>query len=269
MKLPLQIQRKQLKSNARAAIRAGKGRIVWIGLVYGVLVLALTYLSLRVSGDLAALQQMLAALEEGSMELTLTESTTGSSVLTLAIDVMVTMLGVGFVVACLATARSQRASVGNLFDGFACFLRALGVTILKYLIASACGMIYVLPVSLLMLLGGEGLAVWAPVIGLPLLAPALRTFYSYRLAVYLLLDRPELSAFGCMHVSRRMMAGRRWELFRLDLSFIGWMILGCAFLPAMVWVLPYMQVCFAGYYDALAAQCAEPAAAPPSQGPEE
>ena len=47
------------------------------------------------------------------------------------------------------------------------------------------------------------------------------------------------------------MNGHKWELFVLDLSFIGWGLL--TVIPFVsVYVTPYMEVTCAGYYDALA-----------------
>lgn len=234
------------------AIHDGKTNIVWIGLAFILLYFLLQFLSMSVSGELAALMEMAEGMLSGVAEIPQVEGSTGSSLLVLAMDIMLLMLSVGFSVACLATARRQGASVGNLFDGFACFLRALGVEILQYLILSAYSMIYALPVSLLMLMGGSW-TVLAPVVCLPLLAPAIRVHLAYRQAVYLMLDHPELSAFGCLRVSRELMKGHKWELFGLELSFLGWLAL-CLIPLAVIWVLPYMQVCFAGYYDILVQQ---------------
>lgn len=232
----------------RDAIHDGKTRIVWIALAFLLLTLILQFLSMSVSGELSALKQMAAELAEtGEAAIPVMESPAGSGLLVLAIDVMLIMLNVGFAVACLSTARRQVASIGNLFDGFSCFLRALSVEILQYLVFSAYSMIYALPASALMMTGVGALA---PLVCAPLLFFAIRAFYNYRQAVYLMLDHPGLSAFGCLRLSRELMRGHRWEMFRLDLSFLGWVLL-CVFPPVMIWVLPYMQVCYAGYYDRL------------------
>lgn len=246
----MHFDRKQLKRSMRDAIHEGKTNVVWIALLFLLLTALLQILSMSVSGELSALEQMAEELiENATATLPVVESSTGASLLVLAIDIMLIMLSVGFTVACLSTARRKGASVGNLFDGFSCFLRALSVEILQYLILSAYSMVYALPVSALMLTG-SALAALAPLVCAPLLFFAVRAFYNYRQAVYLMLDHPELSAFGCMRVSRELMCGHKWEMFRLDLSFLGWVLL-CMIPFAVIWVLPYMQVCYAGYYDRL------------------
>ena len=51
-----------------------------------------------------------------------------------------------------------------------------------------------------------------------------------------------------------MMKGHRWQLFCLDLSFIGWMIVGVLCLGIGVFfVYPYIEVSRANFYMALKA----------------
>lgn len=251
----MRINRKQLKRRMLDAIHDGKTNIVWIALAFLALTLILQVLSMSVSGELAALGTMMEEmLATGTATVPAVESPAGSAILVLAIDIMLIMLNVGFSVACLSTARRQGASVGNLFDGFSRFLRAICVNLLQSLVLTAWMMVYAVPVSFIVTIGGDtGLFAFAPLTCLPLLIPAVRAFYNYRQAVYLMLDHPELSAFGCLRVSRELMSGHKWELFKLDLSFIGWLLLELIPL-ASIWVVPYTQVCYAGYYDILVKQ---------------
>ena len=244
----MRINRKQLKRDMKAAIRDGKTSIVWIALAFLAIVLVLQYLSLAVSGDLAVLTQALSQTLQnpGAVPAVQEQTSPLGSLLVAAIDIMSILLSVGFTIACLSTARRQGAAVGNLFDGFSMFLRSLSVSLLRSLLLSLYGMLYVVPVIWL----SSGLGAWAQLICLPLLLPAVCAYYSYRQALYLMLDEPGLSAIGCLRVSRRIMAGHRWELFVFDLSFLGWLLLS-VFPLAIIWVMPYIQVCGAGYYDAL------------------
>ena len=69
---------------------------------------------------------------------------------------------------------------------------------------------------------------------------------------YLLLDRPELSATEAITESRKMMNGHKMDLFLLDLSFIGWVLLSiltCGIL--FFYVAPYMQAARAEFYRTL------------------
>jgi uncharacterized membrane protein len=68
------------------------------------------------------------------------------------------------------------------------------------------------------------------------------------MAPYIKYDHPEYSWKRCLDESKAMMKGYKWKLFCLDLSFIGWNIVGMlCFIVGMYWVLPYTkaaQVCF-------------------------
>jgi uncharacterized membrane protein len=72
---------------------------------------------------------------------------------------------------------------------------------------------------------------------------------------YLLHDYPELSPREAMKLSREMMSGQKWELFVLDLTFIGWILL--SILTAglgTIFVEPYMSTARAAFYEDLKAE---------------
>ena len=264
----LKIDRKSLKKNSVAAIHDGKTSVVLIGLVFMVLLLVLELLSMQVSGEWEMLKEMTAAvMQGGELVLPETESSFGAEFLVLALDVMSMMLSVGFVIACLNTSRRVAASLGNLFDGFSMLLRALAVVILRSLIVSLWTMIYAVPMGWLMSKSGFWSA-YAPLICLPLLGPAVRAFYGYRQAVYLMLDNPRLNAMQCLKASAQLMEGRKWELFKLDLSFIGWYLL-CLIPLVTIWVLPFTNVCYAGFYDGIMEQYAADHKFPQPDEPED
>lgn len=120
-------------------------------------------------------------------------------VLVVALEIMSYMVSVGFVIFSLHVSRDETAEIGNLFDGFGIFFRALWLAILQGLLVF----------------------LWS----LLLFVPGIVAAYRYRQALYLLLDHPEKSAWQCLHESGALMRGHKWELFVLDLSFLGWMLL--------------------------------------------
>lgn len=58
-----------------------------------------------------------------------------------------------------------------------------------------------------------------------LLVPGLVAIYRYRLAWFLKVERPELSAAACLATSAKMMKGHKWTACRLDAAFVGWIVL--------------------------------------------
>ena len=147
-------------------------------------------------------------------------------VLVIALEIMSYMVSVGFVIFSLHVSRDETAEIGNLFDGFGLFFRVLWLAILQGLLVF----------------------LWS----LLLFVPGIIAAYRYRQALYLLLDHPEKSAWQCLRESGALMRGHKWELFVLDLSFIGWSILCSLTLGILsIWIMPYMQQTDIGYFEAI------------------
>ena len=146
--------------------------------------------------------------------------------LALLLDLAQQMLAVGVIIFCLNAARRAAASMWNLVDGFAQILRVIALYIVE----------------------GVFVFLWS----LLFIIPGIVAAYRYRLAIYLLLDRREMGVMDCIRESKRLMNGRKGELFVLDLSFIGWNLL--TIIPfASVFVTPYTQTTYACYYLAVSA----------------
>lgn len=76
--------------------------------------------------------------------------------------------------------------------------------------------------------------------------------YAYSMVPYLLHDYPELSVREAMKLSREMTRGHKWELFILDLTFIGWILLAILTLGiGVLFVEPYQQTARAAFYEDL------------------
>ena len=73
--------------------------------------------------------------------------------------------------------------------------------------------------------------------------PGIVKSFSYAMTPYILTEHPEMSANEAITESRRIMAGNRWRLFCLDLSFIGWDLLCAA--PVLVAVMCMTALAFA------------------------
>ena len=79
--------------------------------------------------------------------------------------------------------------------------------------------------------------------------------YAYSMVPYLLLDYPELSVREAMKLSREMTRGYKWDLFVLDLTFIGWILLSILTLGiGVLFVEPYQQAARSAFYEDLRAQ---------------
>lgn len=80
--------------------------------------------------------------------------------------------------------------------------------------------------------------------------PGIMRSYSYFLVPYLLKDKPELSVPEVLALSKKMMYGYRMRLFKLQLSFLGWIFLSVLTLGiGMIWLMPYMMTTMAAFYQ--------------------
>ena len=191
--------------------------------------------------------------------------TTADTVLTIAQLLLVMCLTLGYTGSMLGIARGQYASPNRLKAGGERIWVLLRTRLLQMLIMTAAAFalcFLVVNVCLLTPLSNRMIAVMGTVSAEALLADdlALMGLYSamlpimliylvalvpllwyfsctYRMGDYLLIDSPQLGAFGVLRESRRMMHGNMKMMLRVDLSF-WWYYL----LQALVSVLIYLNM---------------------------
>ena len=138
------------------------------------------------------------------------------------------IVGAGFILFLLNTARGNSPCFGNLLDGFGFGLKVVILNILE--------------------------AVFIGLWSMLLLFPGVIAYYRYSQAIYILVDDPTKSPMQCIRESKAMMAGHKGELFALDLSFLGWYLL--SLIPMFgyavrVWTVPYIGMTKTLYFEAL------------------
>ena len=194
--------------------------------------------------------------------------TTADTVLTVAQLLLVMCLTLGYTGSMLRIARGQYASPNSLKAGAERLWLLLRTRLLQGLILVAASFslcFLVVNVCLLTPLSSRLIAVMGSMSAEALLADdiALLSLYSamlpimliylvalvpllwyfsctYRMVDYLLIDRPQLGAFGALRESRRMMQGNMKMMFRVDLSFWWYYVL-----QAVVTALVYLNAVLA------------------------
>lgn len=135
-------------------------------------------------------------------------------------------LAYGFTIMLLNVVRGSDVELNTLGEGFKDYGRILGT----------------------MLLSSVYQFLWM----LLLIVPGIIKGYSYALTPYLLKDHPELKFNAAIEESMRLMSGNKMRLFLLDLSFIGWFLLGLiTFGIAFLWITPYWNTARAAFYEDL------------------
>lgn len=248
----MHIDRYTIKANAREQLHNAVPRPYFAGLLFVLVTAVLTGLSTAI---LAAnisestletyTKYIMAGLYDDAVRYlqTLTPSV-ADSLISGVLDVLRGIVSVGLTIFAMNTLRQTSASLWNLLDGFARFF----------------------PLLLLLLLTRFLISLWTYL----LVIPGIIAFYRYRLAVYLLIDHPDLNPIQCILLSGRMTRGKKWDLFVLDLSFLGWTLLaalptsfGSAFglvpmilgalgsAAILAWLLPYYELSCVGFYEAV------------------
>ena len=87
--------------------------------------------------------------------------------------------------------------------------------------------------------------------------PGIVKSYAYSQQLYILADCPDVTATASLELSKRMMNGHKWELFVLELSFLGWELLSILTFGILevFYVVPYFQQAKAEYYLQLKEEC--------------
>lgn len=79
--------------------------------------------------------------------------------------------------------------------------------------------------------------------------PGIIKSFQYAMAEYILADNPDMRSKEVLLMSREMMKGNKWRYFVLELSFIGWLLLGSlVFGVGTLFVAPYMQATLTQFY---------------------
>ena len=82
--------------------------------------------------------------------------------------------------------------------------------------------------------------------------PGIVKTFAYSMSMYILAENKGKSALECINESKAMTNGHKMDLFVLNLSFIGWMLLvAVTFGIAAIWVVPYMNATMTNAYQSL------------------
>lgn len=221
------MDRGALKADAKDAMRQSQTSPYITSLIYCAISYVITVLSVRLMRiDVTVYLRLLALNDTDAAINYIISSRPGSfaHLIDALLRCMMLLLNAGFIIFTLKMVRRQENSLWNLMDGFQHFLKVIGLRILTSL--------YVFLWSLLLVI------------------PGIVAAYRYRLAIYLLLDHPDMGIGECIRESKRLMRGRKAELFILDLSFIGWALLSS--IPFVsIYTMPYMEGTYAIYYREL------------------
>ncbi len=104
------------------------------------------------------------------------------------------------------------------------------------------------PYFLISLLSGIFTLLWSILFIIPGIIAAL----GYSQAYLISLDNPDMDPMEAIKKSKELMNGHKLDYFILNLSFLGWLVLGIfTFGILYFWLIPYMSVTQMNFYNAL------------------
>lgn len=260
-------QRAKLKQEVKQTIAATRPRPMWVALLYLVIASLGATLIQSILSSLAGTSVISELMNELLMSGKDVEEVLGELLLvyadrllsfvstllfaSLLSSVLVApwqgLMDLGFNGYCLSLVRGEKPTVSRIFCGFPLFGKVILTSLLVWvftmlwtLLWAVCLGVVVLVAALLMdtVPAVSVLLMVAGYVGF--LVMILWTCFRYAMTNYILLDT---GAYGldAISESKRMMKGRKWKYFVLQLSFIGWYLLiyavaliGCIILGVII-----------------------------------
>lgn len=234
--MPMEIHRKALKERARQVMRQNLPPAWLVALLFWALTTGVSTVA-----NLAGLTGTVLSSTQAIQFFPL--------FFTLLLIMYSLVMDFGYKIWCLRAWRREEANYGTLIDGFGMAGRVLLMEIHIFLRLFAWCLVPIFPATMLIAQAGslEMILLMVELYSL-LMVPYIYVIrLRYALAPYLLMDHADRwNASDAVTESVRMMRGWKMELFKLDLSFLGWYLLewaltavvqGIFLLPTLVGII--------------------------------
>ena len=254
-----QLDRREIKAEARGLIRTGSVSPVKMTLLLSGISVVLSLLESAVDavsgGVLTGGFSGIPAFSSGPAGFVLV-------FVSILVSLVSQVLSAGYTCYCLGIHRREHMPYASLFDAFSFAGKVILLTIVQGIFVFLWSLLFVIP--------------------------GIIASYRYAFAMLNLCQNPELGVMEALDLSKRQTLGYKWQLFVLQLSFIGWslLVLGAflvyelliaALLPdsfpgimlgslllsvlvfaAQLYLTPYVELSVCGFYLRATAQPEEP-----------
>ena len=216
-----------IKQEAKSLIRTGRVSPILMSVIILVIVAILDYVSSWSGYGTITVQDLQYMIETGDAS-QLLESTMLTSPMQPFVPILVslvtTVLYAGYYSFLMGIYRGEEMRYSSLLDGFGIVGKVIWCEILVAIKIFLWSILFVIP--------------------------GIIAAYRYRFAMYNLLRDNSLSVSRAIALSCKQTEGMKFDLFVLDLSFIGWNLLNAlTFNILSVWVMPYTVLSDLGYYN--------------------
>ncbi|NCB63489.1 MAG: DUF975 family protein [Clostridia bacterium] len=287
--------RREVKLAAKAVIRETNPKPIWITLAYLMMVSLVSFVVTMLF--MAPYFIFIGELTSGQMRSEGVLAFIGGLPLLLVFVTILLMLYTmvmqyGYCKYIINVKRRLPSGFHDLFSGFSRVGRVLMLNLLIFVFTflwSMLGMVGLMALIMIpLMLHSEVLSILCMIVGyIGFFIFLLNRTLRYALALLVMVDHPELTAREVLNESKAIMRGNLWNLFALQISFIGWDLLLFAISYAMIlpglyltgfyanpegaiipfilicivafivtaflsmWVSAYQSVAFVGFYDAI------------------
>ena len=216
-----------IKQEAKSLIRTGRVSPILMSVIMLVVVTLLDYVSSWSGYGTITAEDLQYMIESGDISL-LMESTIPTSPMQPFVPILVslvtTVLYAGYYSFLMGIYRGEEMGYASLLDGFSIVGKVIWCELLVAIKVFLWSMLFVIP--------------------------GIIATYRYRFALYNLLRDNSLTVSQAIALSCRQTEGMKFDLFVLDLSFIGWHLLSAlTFNIFSIWTMPYTVLSDLGYYN--------------------
>jgi len=230
------MDRAAMKTRAKEFIKTTKPSPMLATLAYLVITILISSLISMITGLDKLVEKMTSYVQDGGVLTTekmlefynFDDITVISLIIVLVLWLCSAMLESGYIWYSMLVSRSRPAPIMSMFESFTLLWKIIVLGIIRNIIVS---------------------------IGFILIIPGVILAYSYSQALPVLFDDPDIGPIEALRRSRRMMKGHKFEYFELEISFIGWVLIG-SFVEGLIgiplfnlWLSPYMTVTQMIFYN--------------------
>ncbi len=224
------LDRVQLKMEAKAITKNARVSAYLFTLLYLAIGLVLDSLDWLTSGSSDVLVYMETYMPEVDVSFYPTSPLSlppvVSGFISIVVSLVAVVLSAGYILYAMSVRKGLETPYATMFDGFLFAGKIILLSIVQYIFIFLWSLLFIIPGFI--------------------------AGYRYRFALYNLCENPEMGVMEALNMSKAQTRGHKWELFVLDLSWIGWNILCTLTLGILsIWIAPYIQQTDIGYFQAI------------------
>ena len=225
------LDRVQLKMEAKAITKNARVSAYLFTLLYLAIALVLDGLDWLVSGgtrnDVVTYMESYMGVDVSVyLNSPLSLPAAASGFISIVVSLVAVVLSAGYILYAMSVRKGLETPYSTMFDGFLFAGKIILLSIVQYIFIFLWSLLFIIP--------------------------GIIAGYRYRFALYNLCENPAIGVMEAINMSKAQTRGHKWELFVLDLSFLGWDILCTLTLGILsIWIMPYRNQTDIGYFEAI------------------